>query len=134
MLLPQRFAVIVTASLGLAGLLLAAIGLYGVLSFSTAQRTREIGVRMALGAARRDVLRLILREGMRVVTVGVAIGLILATLASRALVPFLFGVDPLDPATFVGMTSVLGAVAFAASFVPARRAAGADPLVALRQD
>jgi putative ABC transport system permease protein len=133
-LLPQRFAVIVTASLGFAGLLLAAIGLYGVLSFSTAQRGREIGVRMALGAARGNVVGLIVREGMGVVAIGAAIGLVLAALASRALAPFLFGVNPLDPATFVGMTALLGVVALAASLLPARRAARADPLVALRQD
>jgi ABC-type antimicrobial peptide transport system permease subunit len=133
-LLPQRFAVMVTASLGFAGLLLAAIGLYGVLSFSTAQRTREIGVRMALGATRPAVLRLIVREGMRVVVVGVVIGLALAMLATRALVPFLFGVNPLDVTTFVGMTAILGATAFVASFLPARRAANGDPMAALRQD
>jgi predicted permease len=133
-LLPQRFAVIVTASLGLAGLLLAAIGLYGVLSFSTAQRTREIGVRMALGATREAVLRMIVREGMRVVVIGVAVGLLLAALATRALVPFLYGVNPLDPGTFVGMTVVLAGVALVASWLPARRAAAGDPMVALRQD
>jgi len=133
-LLPQRFAVIVTGSLGAAGLLLAAIGLYGVLSFSTAQRTREIGVRMALGAARDDVLRLVVREGMRVVGVGIAAGLVLALLGTRALTPFLFGVNPLDAATFTGMTAVLLGTAFIATLLPARRAAGADPMAALRQD
>jgi putative ABC transport system permease protein len=133
-LLPQRFAVIVTASLGLGGLLLAAIGLYGVLSFSTAQRTREIGVRMALGAARGDVLRLIVGEGMHVVVIGVVIGLVLAAVATQALRPFLFGVSPLDVTTFVAMTTILGGTAALASFLPARRAASADPVAALRQD
>ena len=133
-LLPQRFAAIVTASLGVAGLLLAAIGLYGVLSFTTAQRAREIGVRMALGAARRDVVGMIVREGMRMVWVGMAVGLLLAILASRALAPFLFGIDPMDTATFIVMTLILAATAFAASVIPARRAANADPLVALRQE
>jgi predicted permease len=133
-LLPQRFAVMVTASLGLAGLLLAAIGLYGVLSFSTAQRTREIGVRMALGATREAVLAMIVREGMRVVVIGVAVGLVLAAVATQALVPFLYGVNPLDPGTFVGMTVVLGGVALLASWLPARRAAAGDPMAALRQD
>lgn len=131
-LLPQRFAVIITASLGIAGLLLAAIGLYGVLSFSTAQRTHEIGVRMALGAAGGDVVRLVVREGMRVVVIGVAIGLVLAVLGTRAMAPFLFGVNPLDAPTFGAMTLVLVAAALVACVLPARRAAKADPLAALR--
>jgi predicted permease len=133
-LLPQRFAVIITATLGLAGLLLAAIGLYGVVAFSTAQRTREIGVRIALGAGRRDVVGMIIGDGMRVVGVGLGVGLVLAALASRALMPFLFGVSPLDPATFAGMTLLLAATAVLASYLPARRAASVDPAVALRQD
>jgi predicted permease len=133
-LLPQRFAVIVTATLGLAGLLLAAIGLYGVVAFATAQRTREIGVRIALGAARRDVVGMIVRDGMRVVAIGLGAGLVLAAVASRALMPFLFGVSPLDALTFLAMTLLLGATAMLASYLPARRAAMIDPVVALRQD
>jgi predicted permease len=133
-LLPQRFAVIVTATLGLAGLLLAAIGLYGVVAFATAQRTREIGVRIALGAARRDVVGMIVRDGMRVVAIGLGAGLVLAAVASRALMPFLFGVSPLDALTFLAMTLLLGATAMLASYLPARRAALIDPVVALRQD
>ena len=133
-LLPQRFAVIVTAALGALGLVLAVIGLYGVVSFSTAQRTREVGVRMALGAARRDVIQLIVRDGMRVVGIGIVIGLTLAGLATRLLRPFLFGVDPLDVTTFVSMAAVLGGAALVASLIPARRAAAADPMDALRQD
>jgi predicted permease len=100
-LLPQKFAVIVTASLGAAGLLLAAIGLYGVLAFSVAQRTREIGIRVALGAVRTQLLRMVIGEGLRVVAVGIGIGLVLAVIATRALAPFLFGVNPLDMSTFV---------------------------------
>jgi predicted permease len=133
-LLPQRVAVAVTGILGIAGLLLAGIGLYGVLSFSTAQRTREIGVRIALGAARRDVLGLVVREGMVLVAVGMAIGLALALLATRALTPFLFGVSPLDALTFVAIALTLGATAFLASYLPARRAASVDPISALRQE
>src|SRR5581483_5193880 len=91
-LLPQRFAVIVTASLGGVGLLLAVIGLYGVLAFSTAQRTREVGLRLAVGAAPRDVVMLVVGEGMRVVAGGLAAGLVLATVGVRALRPVLFGV------------------------------------------
>ena len=133
-LLPQRFAVIVTAALGATGLLLAAIGLYGVLSFSTARRTREIGVRIALGASRTDVVSMVLSEGMRVVGVGVAIGLVFAAAGTRMLAPFLFGVNPLDAVTYVAMTSILVIIALVASVLPARRASRADPMVALRQD
>jgi ABC-type antimicrobial peptide transport system permease subunit len=133
-LLPQRFAVIVTASLGAMGLLLAAIGLYGVLAFSVAQRTREIGVRVALGAMPREVLRMVVGEGLRVVAIGVTIGLVLAFAATRALAPFLFGVNPLDATTFAAGAALLGLVGLLASWMPARRAAGVDPMVALRQD
>jgi putative ABC transport system permease protein len=103
-------------------------------SFSTTQRTREIGVRMALGAAKRDVVRLIVSDGMRVVVMGIGIGLVAALVATRALRPFLFGVDPLDAATFVCMALILAGAALVASIVPARRAAAADPVLALRQD
>ncbi len=131
-LLPQRFAAMVTSALGSIGLLLAAIGLYGVLSFSTAQRTREMGVRIALGAERRDVLRLVVGEGMRVVATGMASGLVLALIAARGLAPFLFGVNPLDLTTYVAMTLILTIAAAVACFLPARRAAAADPMAALR--
>jgi predicted permease len=133
-LLPQRFAVIVTATLGALGLLLASIGLYGVVSFSTAQRTREIGVRMALGATAADVVRLVVRDGMGVVGIGIGIGLAAGALATQVLRPLLFGVDPLDAATFITMPLLLTGAAFVASVLPARRAAAADPLLALRQD
>jgi predicted permease len=133
-LLPQRFAAIITASLGGAGLLLAAIGLYGVLAFSVAQRTREIGVRIALGAVRSQVLRMIVGEGLRVVAIGVVMGLVLAAMATRALAPFLFGVSPLDATAFVAGVAALGIVGVLASWLPARRAAEADPMVALRQE
>ena len=133
-LLPQRVAVIVTATLGVLGLLLASIGLYGVVSFTTAQRTREIGVRMALGATAADVVHLVVRDGMRVVGVGILIGLAAGALATQVLRPLLFGVDPLDGATFVTMPLLLAGAALVASLLPARRAAAADPVIALRQD
>lgn len=133
MLLPQRVAVAVTAVLGLIGLLLAAVGLYGVLSFSTAQRSGEIGIRLALGALSRDVLRLVIGEGMRLVGIGMAVGLVLALLATQALRPFLFGISPLDPATFAIIGLILAAVALLASYLPARRAAAADPASSLRR-
>lgn len=133
-LLPQRVAVLVTGVLGFAGLMLAGIGLYGVISFSTAQRTREIGVRVALGAARTDVLRLVVGEGMLLVGIGMAVGLILAVAATRALTSFLFGVSPLDFVTFVLTAAILAVTALLASYLPARRAATIDPMLALRQE
>jgi predicted permease len=133
MLLPQRVAVAVTGVLGLIGLLLAAVGLYGVLSFSVVQRSAEIGIRLALGAMRRDVLRLVVGEGMRLVAMGMALGLALAMLATRAMRPFLFGVSPIDPATFAVIGLTLAGVALLASYLPARRAAAADPASSLRR-
>jgi putative ABC transport system permease protein len=133
-LLPQRVAVLVTGVLGFAGLMLAGIGLYGVISFSTAQRTREIGVRVALGAARGDVLRMVVGEGMVLVGIGMAVGLVLAVAATRALTSFLFGVSPLDFVTFVLTAAILAATALLASYLPARRAATVDPMLALRQE
>ncbi|MEO6527055.1 MAG: ABC transporter permease [Gemmatimonadaceae bacterium] len=131
-LLPQRVAAMVTAVLGCVGLLLAAVGLYGIVAYSVGQRTREIGVRLALGASRRNVLRLVVGEGMRPVAIGLAIGLVLALGATRLLTSFLFGVSPLDAFTFVGVAAILTAVAAAATYLPARRAAATDPVRALR--
>jgi predicted permease len=133
-LLPQRVAAAVTTVLGAAGLLLTVVGLYGVLAFSAAQRTREIGVRMALGAARRHVLGLVVGEGMRLTAAGMAIGLVLALGATQALKPFLFGVSPVDALTFVAIASVLALAALLASYLPARRAAAVDPARSLRED
>ncbi|HEX6739600.1 MAG TPA: ABC transporter permease [Vicinamibacteria bacterium] len=113
-------------------LFLAAIGVYGVTSFSTAQRTREIGVRMALGARRRDVGTLVLKHGLRLVALGVALGLLLAFGSARALERFLYGVSGTDPLTFALVPLLLAAVAFVACLVPARRATRLDPLDALR--
>ena len=99
-----------------------------------AQRSREIGVRVALGATRRDVLRLIVGEGMRLVGVGMSGGLLLAILATQALRPFLFGVSPLDPLTFLGIGGTLAAAALIASYMSARRALTLDPAMTLRRD
>jgi predicted permease len=133
-LLPQRIAAWVTGWLGLVGLTLAALGLYGIIAYSVGQRTREIGVRMALGADRRDVLRLVVREGLSLVAAGMAIGLVLALAATRLLGRFLFGVSPIDAATFVAVAGLLTVVAGVASYLPARRAAQQDPTVTLRYD
>ncbi|GJG87630.1 hypothetical protein tb265_28110 [Gemmatimonadetes bacterium T265] len=133
-LLPQRVAALVTAVLGVVGLLLAAVGLYGIVAYLGGRRTREIGVRLALGAGRRDVVRLVVGEAMRPVAVGLAVGLLLAFGATRLLTSFLFGVSPLDAVTFVGVAALLTAVALTASYLPARRAAATDPVRALRAE
>jgi putative ABC transport system permease protein len=104
-----------------------------VLAFSAAQRSAEIGIRVALGALRRDVVGLVVREGMRLVGIGMLAGLVLALLATQALKPFLFGVSPVDPLTFVAIGTTLASVALLASYLPARRAAAADPAASLRR-
>jgi putative ABC transport system permease protein len=116
------------------GMILAAIGIYGVISYGVAQRTREVGVRMALGASRSQVVGLVLRQGMALVGVGLVLGLVAAFGASRALTRLLYGIGPTDLVSFVGVPLVLGAVALLASWLPARRAARVDPLIAMRSD
>jgi putative ABC transport system permease protein len=130
----RRFAFVIFEAFALAALLLAAIGIYGVLSGSVTERTREIGVRAALGASRRDILLLILRQGLALTAVGVIVGLAGAAVASRALVTLLFGVSRLDPATYGGVVALLALVATVACSVPAWRAARIDPSVTLRAD
>jgi putative ABC transport system permease protein len=119
-------------TIGIVGLLLASIGVYGVLSYSVSQRTQEIGVRVALGANRRDVLRLVVNQGLLLAGMGVAIGLALAAFGTPLARSLLYNVSPFDPLTFIGVSTFLVAVAFLASFVPARRATRVDPLIALR--
>jgi putative ABC transport system permease protein len=115
-------------------LVLAAVGVYGVIAYSVSQRTREIGVRVALGAQRSNVLRLILGDGAVLAAVGIGLGLIGALGVTRFLRAMLFGVSPFDPVSFVAVAAVLSAIAFLASYVPARRAARVDPIEALRQE
>jgi putative ABC transport system permease protein len=129
--LPRMGAMLLAAFAGLA-LTLAAIGVYGVTAFSVAQRTHEIGVRMALGARSDDVLGLVLKEGLRLAGVGVVLGLALSFVVARSLEGFLYGVSGRDAVTFASVPLVLGAVAFAACLVPARRAMKMELLEALR--
>jgi putative ABC transport system permease protein len=117
-----------------AALLLAAVGLYAVISYSVAQRRHEIGIRMALGAQSRDILRLILGHGLKLTLVGVVIGLAGAASMTQVLSAFLFGVSATDPVTFGGVTLVLGGVAVLACWIPARRMTRIDSLVALRHE
>ena len=130
----RRFAFVVFEAFALAALLLAAIGIYGVLSGSVTERTREIGVRSALGASRRDILALVLRQGLALTAAGVGAGVVGAALASGALVTLLFGVSRLDPATYASGVALLGAVSVMACSVPAWRAARVDPAVTLRAE
>jgi putative ABC transport system permease protein len=120
--------------LGLVALLLGVTGLYGLIAYDVARRTREVGIRMALGSTKGAVVALFLRQGVRLVAPGIAIGLLVAAFASRGLSALLIGVSPLDPLSFAAVPLVLIAVAVAATIVPARRAAHLDPSRALRQD
>ena len=133
-LLPLRVAATIGGTLGIVGVLLAAIGIFGIVNYSVSQRTREIGIRMALGARTWDVLRMVMRQGLLLAVVGVAIGLAISFALTRALGSLLYGVGATDPVVFIGTSLLLVAVAFIASYQPARRATKVDPLVALRYE
>jgi hypothetical protein len=130
----RRFALVVLEAFGTLALALAGLGLYGVLAGSVAERTRELGVRAALGASRERILSLVVRQGMALTGLGVALGLVGAALASEALATLLFGVSRLDPATYAGVVALLAAVALVACSVPAWRAARVDPAGTLRTE
>jgi ABC-type antimicrobial peptide transport system permease subunit len=121
-------------TMGLLGLILALVGIYGVVSYAASQRTQEIGVRMALGAARGDILRLVLGRGLVLVAIGLALGLVAAVSVSRLVSNLLFGVSAVDPVTFVVVPLTLAAMALVASYVPAFRATRIDPAAALRAE
>jgi len=110
------------------------VGIYGLVSFTAAQRTREIGIRMALGGSARDVMRLILQQGLRMVIAGLAVGILFALALSRALTRLLVGISPSDPPTYAVVALLLAAVALAACWIPARRATRVDPGIALRYE
>lgn len=133
-LLPQRVAAMVTGVLGVSGLVLAAIGLYGLVSYGVTLRLREIGVRLALGASRRDVVHMVVAQGLRLSAAGVAVGLLASAYAARLVKAYLLNVSALDAVAFTGGVLMLLAVAILAAVVPARRAAAADPLVVLRTE
>jgi predicted permease len=130
---PRLYAVLLAVFAAVATVL-AAVGMYGVMAYGVAQRRREIGIRMALGAQRADVRHLVVRQGLVLTGVGLVFGLVAATVATRYLESFLFGVTPLDPGTFAGVSVIFAFIAIFASYLPVRRATNVDPLVALRSE
>ena len=130
----QRFNLILIGTFAALALVLAAVGIYGVMAYSVAQRTQEIGIRLALGAQKRDLLRLVVGQGMRLALVGLAIGLLGALALTRVMSTLLYQVKATDTLTFAGVSTVLAAVSFLACYLPARRAARVDPMVALRHE
>jgi len=131
---PQRVTMLVSGLFAGLALLLAMIGLYGVLSYSIAQRSHEFGIRMALGAAKGDILRPIVTQGFRLALAGITVGMAGTLALSRVLTSLLFGIAPNDPATFVAVAILLVCVALLACYLPARRATKVDPMVALRYE
>jgi ABC-type antimicrobial peptide transport system permease subunit len=130
----RRFNMLLLGVFATIALLLSAVGIYGVMSYSVVQRSHEIGVRMALGARRSDVLALVVKQGMTLVLAGLGIGLGAAFALTRVMVSLLFGVSATDPLTFAIIALLLGAVALLACYVPARRATKVDPMIALRYE
>jgi ABC-type antimicrobial peptide transport system permease subunit len=133
-LLPARLGAMLVGAFGLLGLVLASVGVYGVVSYSVSQRTQEIGIRSALGAQRLSVLGMVLKQGMTMALIGTGVGIVLAFLLFRGLHTVLYGVKSTDLLTLSTVSALLLAVAFIASYVPALRATRVDPVVALREE
>ena len=129
---PRRFFVLLVSIFAEFGLILATLGIYGVISYSVAQQTQEIGIRMALGATQAHVLRGVMQKTMILAITGIALGTAASAIVGRWIASLLFGTTPTDPATFAGMILVMTAVALIAGYIPARRAARINPMVALR--
>jgi ABC-type antimicrobial peptide transport system permease subunit len=130
----RRFSMEVVGLFALTALFLAALGIYGVLSYVVSERTREIGIRLALGAQRADVMRMVLLQGLRLAAAGGAVGCVGALIVSRLMAGLLYGVRPTDPLTFAGVATLLIGVALLACYIPARRAMRVDPMVALHYE
>lgn len=132
-LAPRRFSAELVGTFAVAALLLASVGIYGLLAYLVGQRTQEIGVRIALGAQRGHILKLVLRQGTLLAGAGVCVGLILAAVAAPMIATLLYGIRAIDPIVFLAVPLVLFAISFAASYIPALRAAKVTPIVALRE-
>jgi ABC-type antimicrobial peptide transport system permease subunit len=130
----RRFSMEMVALFAVTALLLAGLGIYGTISFLVTERTHEIGIRLALGAQRKKILKMVLRQGLGLAISGAAVGLVAALIVSHLMAGLLYGVRPTDPLTFLGVSLVLTAVALAACYIPAMRAMHVDPLVALRYE
>jgi putative ABC transport system permease protein len=130
----SRFYLILLGTFAVVALVLAGVGIYGVMSYSVSRRSREIGIRMALGAERREVVRMVIWQGMLSAVIGLAVGLVAAFGLTRLLGDLLYSVKPADPVTLIIASVALALVAFGASYIPARRAAKVDPMVALRYE
>ena len=129
-----RFYVLLLGAFAAVALILAAVGIYGVMSYSVSRRTQEIGIRMALGAETADVIKLVVRQGASLAVVGIVAGVVGALAVTRLMARLLYGIGSSDPITFTAVACLLGAVAVIASYIPARRAAKVDPMVALRYE
>jgi putative ABC transport system permease protein len=125
---------LLTAALAALALVLAAVGIYSIMSYTVTQRTSEIGIRMSLGAEARDIMRLIVGQALKLVGIGILVGVIVALGATRVMTTLLYGITATDPLTFVSICLIIGAIALIASYVPANRATKVDPLVAIRYD